>query len=283
MIRSGSHGGNVSRSVGVEDLGGPELPGQLASPLAGLDRDDRPDAPGHQRGDGQGPDGPGPDDHDPVAGDHAGAGDAVQGHGQRLGQCGLAGGQARGQAEEGGLPDQHVAGEGPVVAVDHRALPVLALRRLALEAPAAPSAPGRGAPDDQRTELPPLDVGPQGHDGSGELVAGHQALLAPPVEEHVDVGPADAAVVHLHQHLVGGRAGHRPVLHHHHPGAVQYGRRHRLGQFGHHATPPDGPPPAGPEAGGSRSGRHSRPGVAVRPGDPPAVGRRPGLKGCPAT
>ena len=41
---------------GIEDLVGAEVAGQLLAPLAGLDRDDRSDAAGHQGGDGEGAD-----------------------------------------------------------------------------------------------------------------------------------------------------------------------------------------------------------------------------------
>ena len=95
-------------------------------PAAGAARPARPrhraDAPGHQGGDGQCADGARADDHDRVAGDDPRPGDAVQRHGQRLGQRRLAGGQSGGQAQQGGGPYQHVAGEGAVRGVDDRAL-----------------------------------------------------------------------------------------------------------------------------------------------------------------
>ena len=51
-------------------------------------------------------------------------------------------------------PDQHVAGEGAVVVVDDRALAVLALRGLALEAAPAAPAPGRRPADHLLADLP---------------------------------------------------------------------------------------------------------------------------------
>ena len=85
---------------GIEHLVGAQLAGQLLAPVPGLDGGDRPDAAGHQGGDGQRADGTGPDDHHAVAGGHARAGDPVQRHGQRLGQRRMAGGQARRQPQQ---------------------------------------------------------------------------------------------------------------------------------------------------------------------------------------
>ena len=152
-IRSGSQAGNVWRSVGVEHLGGAEVTGQAPAPVPRLHGDHGPDAPGHQRGDGQGPDGPGPDDHHRVTGSGTGAGDAVQGDRQGLGQGRLAGGEARGQGHQRGGPHQDVPGEGPVRAVDDGAL-LLTLGRLPLEAATAAAAAWRGTTDDRVTRRP---------------------------------------------------------------------------------------------------------------------------------
>ena len=150
-------------------------------------------------------------------------------------------------------PHQHVAGEGPVVAVDDRTLPVLALRGLALAAPSAPPAPGRRTADHRVADLPTVHPLAERDDRAGELVAGHQTrLVAPPVEQHVDVGAADPAVVHLDQHLARPGPGHRPLLDDHLTGPPVAPQPASTSGSSDMAPPPRmGPSPAGPAAGGS--------------------------------
>ena len=145
----------------------------------------------------------------------------------------------RRQSEERRRPDQHVAGEGTVVAVDDEPCPVLALRRLPFQAPAAVAALGRRAADDRLADLPARHAVAESNDGAAELVARHQAwLLGPALEKHVHVGTADPAVVHLHQHLVRTRPGYRSLLDHHLARSPVDGRGHHLGQIGHDGTSP---------------------------------------------
>ena len=161
-----------------------------------------------------------------------------------------------GSRSERGVPHQQVAGEGTVVAVDDRALAVLALGGLPLEAAAAPPALGRGAADHRLADRPALHPLAQGGHGAGELVAGHQAgLVAPPVEQHVDVRAADPAVVDLDQHLARARAGA--------PGAPR--------------------PPPRPAAGRRRpaSPRAAHPWTYLPLLDPGPVARRPGTDPTP--
>ena len=77
---------------------------------------------------------------------------------------------------------------------------------------------------------------------AGELVAGDQpGLVAPALEQHVDVRSADAAVVDLDQHLARSGPGHRPLLDHHLARPPVDRRRHHLGQIGHDVPPPSEP------------------------------------------
>ena len=120
-----------------------------------------------------------------------------------------------GQAQQRPLVGDDVAGEGAVVVdvLGHRVGPVLALRRLAL---AGTACTGRSAVTARppRRRPPTSRSTPVAHGGhhAAPLVALDHAGLAPALEDDVDVGPADAAVAHLDQHLAGPGAGHGPLL-----------------------------------------------------------------------
>ena len=112
----------TSRGRRVQHLGGTEVASQLLAPLAGLHGDDRSDAPGHQGGDGQGADRSRTDDHDacrpratpdrviPCSATASGSASAAARRAVR----------PAGRRSSDAARHQHVAGEGPVVAVDDR-------------------------------------------------------------------------------------------------------------------------------------------------------------------
>ena len=136
----GFPGGERLEVGGVEHLRGTEIAGQAPAALPRLHGDHRPDAAGHQRGDGQCPDGPGPDDHHRVAGPGPGAGDPVQGDRQGFGQRGMAGREPLGQPQDPGGADEDELGEGAVAVFRDEGAAVLTLGRLAFLAPPAGSA-----------------------------------------------------------------------------------------------------------------------------------------------
>ena len=154
-------------------------------------------------------------------------GDAVQGHGQRFGQRGMAGRESLGETQHPGGTDEYVLGEGAVAVVGDEGC---CGSRTGTACP--PGSAGRSrtwARTPRRRVRRPtsLDVVAHGGDGPGPLVPGHRAgLEAPPVAQLVDVGAADAAVVHPHQHLSGARPGHGTVLHGDHAGGLVDRSRH---------------------------------------------------------
>ena len=154
------------------------------------------------------PIGPAPDDHDAVARRGAGPGDPVQRDRQRLGQRRLAR-RSGPEAGERGLPP------GPARSGRTRRR---GRRRSNPAGSRTATACLRGSAGNVRTSAwcrprrsrrarQPVDPLTERGDGTGELVAGHQAgLVAPPLEQHVDVRTADPAVIDLDQDLVRARA-----------------------------------------------------------------------------
>ena len=213
-MRSGSQGGNTSRSSGSTMEVTPRSAANWRRPFVRLHHRDVRDPHGVQRGHAQRADRAGAEDHHAVAGRHARAGDAVQRHRERLGQRGMAGGQALREAQDAAGPAEDVLGEGAVRLLGGHAVAVLALGRFALQAATAGAAPRAGTAHDELADRPVRDVVADGGDGAAPFVAGHGARReAPPVAQLMDVGPADAARVHADDELVRPRAGDRALLH----------------------------------------------------------------------
>ena len=199
-------------------------------------------------------------------GGDARAGDAVQGHRERLGQRGVARREALGQAQDAGRPAQDVLGEGAVGVLAGHAVAVLALRGLALQAAPAGAAARAGTADDELADRPVGDVVADGGDGAAPLVAGDDAgREAPAVAQLVDVGPADAARVRRATTTWSGPGPRdRALLHRDDAGRLVDGGRHDLGE---RARPDD--PDMGVRLGALAAARRGhRPGGAGRPASP---------------
>ena len=81
-------------------------------------------------------------------------------------------------------------------------------------------------------------------------MAGDQAgLIAPALEDDVDVRAADPAVVDLDQDLTRPGPGNRPLLDHHLARPLVDRSRHRLGQNTHIPTSPCRMPAGNPAPG----------------------------------
>ena len=219
----------------VDDRGHTELGRQPAASLVRLDHRDVVDTHGPQRGHAQRADRAGAEDHDAVARRDARPGDAVQGHRQRLGQRGVAGREALGQAQDAGGAAQDVLGEG---AVGVLARSCCCGSRTATACP--PGSAGRcrtwatGPPTTSSPTDQSGDVVAHGGDRPAPLVAGDRARReAPAVAQLVDVGPADAARVHAHDDLVRPGPRDRALLDGDDAGRLVDGRRHHLGQRVH--------------------------------------------------
>ena len=134
-------------------------------------------------------------------------GDGVQRHGERLGERRRPQVEAVRNGDDRALVGLDELRERAVVerAVDG---PDVAERGAVLTARAA--GPARGRPsDDGGADLDRVDVGADGDDAPRPLVAADGAWLAPALDDHVQVGAADAAVAHLGDDLAraGGRDG----------------------------------------------------------------------------
>ncbi len=197
----------------IDHLARTERAGQLAPAFVRFHDGDVGDARGAQRRDAESADWARAEHHHAVPGRDVRAGDAVHGHRERLGQCGVAGEQSVREPQHSGRTRHDVLGKGAVRVLGGHGVPVLALRRLALEAAAARTTAGRRTADDQLAHRPLGDVGADGRDGAAPLVPGHHALgQAPAVAELVDVGPADPAGVDADDDLVGTGMRDRPLF-----------------------------------------------------------------------
>ena len=188
------------------------------------------DAHGLERRHAQGADRARPEDHDTVTGRDAGPGDAVQSHRQRLGQSGVTGGQALGEAQDAASPHRMYSANAPSVCSE-----VMLLRFSHCDG--LPSRQRRhvpqrgGAPHDELADRPPRDVVADSGDRPAPFVACYGTRSEPPtVAQLMDVGPADAARVHAHDELVRPGSRHRPFFHRDHAGRLVDGRRHHLGK-----------------------------------------------------
>ena len=207
---------------------------RAAPSLVGLHHRDVRDVHGAQRRDAQRADGAGAEDHHAVARCHARTGDAVEGHRQRLRQCGVAGGQAFGEPQDTGGAAQDVFREGAVGVFGGHAGAVLALRRLALMAASARPTTRGGATDDPLPDRPPGDLVTHGGDRAAPLVACHGTGREPPaVAQLVDVGSTDTTGVHTHDELVGPGPGHRALLDGDDARRLVDSRLHDLGEGAH--------------------------------------------------
>ena len=189
--------------VGADDAGGAEVAGQCLAGGSGLDHGEVGDPLGHEGGGGEGADGSGSEDDDPVVRLDLGLGDAVEGDGQGLGQRGLAQAQAVGQSEDLVLVGQRVAGERALVVTRADVAPPQAERRSPGEAGPALTAAAGGSGHDRLAHRPPGDLGADGGDGAGVLVALDGVGRAPALQHHVQVAAAHAAMGHLEQDVVG--------------------------------------------------------------------------------
>ena len=237
-MRSGSQDANTSRSAGSTTSDTPRLAARRRRPSCGSTTVMSEMPIDCSAATLRAPIGPGPEHHDGVAGGDARASDAVQRHRQRFGEGGMPWQQALGQPQHARLPHEDVLGEGTVRVLAGHALPVLALRRLALAAAAARAALGGGTADDQLADRPPGHVVADGGDGAAPLVAGHRTgLEAPAVAELMDVGPADAARVHAHDELVRPGTRDRALLHGDRPRRPIDGGRHDVWEPSRVRTP----------------------------------------------
>ena len=105
------------------------------------------------------------------------------------------------------LAHVHVIGERALVLADARVAATDAQRRPSREAVLALAAALRRPADDLVAGRPRRDVLPHRDHAGRELVALDRVRRAPPVDEHVEVAAAHAAVAHLEQHVAGPSFG----------------------------------------------------------------------------
>ena len=196
--------GRLLQHVGRHDPGGPDVEGLLAPDGGRLAHGDVGDPLGTQHGDEQEADRAGPGDKHPIVRGDVGQPQRVQGDGHRLGQRGHPG------RERIGNPDQAV-GRHRLVLAEGTAVPdevgrgaVQAHRRAAPSTGPADAAPRSRVPHHPVAGRPARATGRGGHDAR-PFVAENGTRFGVPLQDHVQIGAADAALGNLDEHLVGSR------------------------------------------------------------------------------
>ena len=205
---------------------------QLAPALEGLADGDVGDSGRPQGGGDEGADGAGPRDQHPPAGPGAAPVDAVEGHGQGLGQGGDAQGEAGRHPVEGLLALPDVAGEGSLP-FGRAGQPPLGAERGTLGQAEAATAAVDGAAHDLVSRGPAGHLGPHLGDPARPLVTPDGARMAPAFDDHVEVAAAHAAVAHLDQDVVGTELGEGALLEGQRSGPAVHGGGHPGGEGGH--------------------------------------------------
>ena len=131
---------------------------------------------------------------------------------ERLGQRGGAHRHPRGHPQELRLAHAHEIGERALELADARVAATDAQLWPSLEAVLALAAALRRPADDLVARQPRRDVLTHRDHSARELVPADRVRRAPPVDEHVEVAAAHAAVAHLEQDVVGAELRDRPLL-----------------------------------------------------------------------
>ncbi len=212
--------GGVGRDLGrVDDLVGAHAFGGGAALGGVVAGDDRPKAPGPERGDHRQAHRAAAHHHAHVVGGRLGLGHGVLAHGQGFGQGGVFGREAVGDLQHQGFGEDDVFGEaaGDAAGIAHR-----------LEAGLGDDARDRDhlgagleAATGVRSVLDHLAAEFVTKDGVGPLLHGPAATQPRRHVDHVivviqgvQVGPADAADERAAQNLAGFRVGNSHVVHH---------------------------------------------------------------------
>ena len=174
--------------------------------------DDVGDTTGAGGGDRQRTDRPAPGHEDAVSGADAAACQTMERDREGLGQRGGPHRHARGHPQELRLPHAHEIGERALELADARVAATDAQLRPPGEAVLALAAALRRPADDLVARRPRRDLIPHRDHATRELVPADRVRRAPPVDEHMEVAAAHAAVAHLEQDVVGAELRDRPLL-----------------------------------------------------------------------